>query len=95
MPEELSPDGHRGTVVTGTVERIVLTLPRGLIERITELAQRKGLTRAAYIRMVLTDHLGGESIEDIDRQLYELAKRVELGLPGGAGDGKRPRPGSQ
>jgi predicted DNA-binding protein len=73
--------GERRTVAPRAVERIVLTLPHGLVERLTEVAEKKGLTRAAYIRMVLTDHLATESIEEVDRQLWELAKRAEKGRP--------------
>ncbi|MGH7606095.1 MAG: hypothetical protein ACREME_02045, partial [Gemmatimonadales bacterium] len=73
----------RAEAASRAVERIVLTLPRGLLENINQLAEKRGLTRSAYIRMVLTDHLGGDSIEDIDRQLYELSKRAERAQPKG------------
>jgi hypothetical protein len=36
---------------------IITSLPRELLEKITKLAQRKGLSRASYIRMVLTEHV--------------------------------------
>jgi len=32
-------------------------LPRELLEKITKPAQRKGLSRVSYIRMVLTEHV--------------------------------------
>ena len=38
-------------------ERIVVILPRELVETLTELAKAKGLARTAYIRMVLTEHV--------------------------------------
>ena len=68
-------------VAPRAVEKIVLTLPHGLVERLTEVAEKKHLTRAAYIRMVLTDHLASDRMEDVDRQLWELAKRAEKGRP--------------
>jgi predicted DNA-binding protein len=68
-------------VAPRAAERIVLTLPHGLVERLTDVAEKKGLTRAAYIRMVLTDHLATESMEEVDRQLWELAKRAEKARP--------------
>lgn len=38
-------------------DRIVVILPRELVEALTALARRKGLARVAYIRMVLTEHV--------------------------------------
>ncbi len=38
-------------------ERIVVILPRELVDQLTELARAKGLARTAYIRMVLTEHV--------------------------------------
>lgn len=38
-------------------ERIVAILPKELVETLTELAKAKGLSRAAYMRMVLTEHV--------------------------------------
>jgi len=46
------------------VKRIIISLPDELLEKLNQLAQRKGLTRAAYIRMVLT----GEVQEEERRQ---------------------------
>lgn len=37
--------------------RIVISLPAELLDRLTELAKDRGLSRASYIRMVLTDHV--------------------------------------
>jgi len=39
------------------VERIMLSLPKELLEKLTELAKKKGLSRASFIRMVLTEHV--------------------------------------
>jgi hypothetical protein len=39
------------------VERIIISLPKELIEALSRLAARKGLARTAYIRMVLTEHV--------------------------------------
>lgn len=36
--------------------RIVLVLPDELLKTLNTLAQRKGLSRSAYIRMALTEH---------------------------------------
>ena len=42
------------------VERIMLSLPHELLTKLTELAQDKGLSRASYIRMVLTERVNDE-----------------------------------
>jgi len=39
------------------VERIMLSLSKELLEKLTALARLKGLSRASYIRMVLTEHV--------------------------------------
>jgi len=65
------------------VEKVLLTLPQELVERLTEMAKQKGVTPAAYMRLVLTDHLTSNSMEDVDRRLWELAKRAEKGRPDG------------
>jgi metal-responsive CopG/Arc/MetJ family transcriptional regulator len=41
--------------------RIVLILPDKLVESLNGLAQRKGLSRASYIRMALTEYVEAES----------------------------------
>lgn len=41
--------------------RIVLVLPDELLKSLNALARRKGLSRAAYIRMALTEHVQVES----------------------------------
>lgn len=41
--------------------RIVLVLPDELLKSLNALARRKGLSRAAYIRMALTEHVRVES----------------------------------
>jgi metal-responsive CopG/Arc/MetJ family transcriptional regulator len=41
--------------------RIVLVLPDDLLKSLNTLARRKGLSRAAYIRMALTEHVQVES----------------------------------
>jgi len=53
------------------------------VERLTELAQEKGLTPSAYIRIVLMDHWATNSMEEVDRELYKLAKRAEQRPPDG------------
>jgi predicted DNA-binding protein len=70
----------------GALERVVITLPNGLVERLTEIAEQKGLTRSGYIRMVLQDHLTTNSMEDVDRQLWELAKRADKRAAAMGGD---------
>ena len=44
--------------------RFMISLPAELAERLTELAKNKGLSRTAYIRMVLTEHV--QEQEDSD-----------------------------
>ena len=46
-----------------TVERMMLSLPHELLTKLTELAQDKGLSRASYIRMVLTERVNDEMRE--------------------------------
>jgi len=48
--------------------RIVLVLPRELVETLGARARRKGLSRAAYIRMILTEHV---QVEEDDTQPRE------------------------
>jgi metal-responsive CopG/Arc/MetJ family transcriptional regulator len=48
------------TTTLAPVERIMLSLPRELLDKLTAIAKRKGLSRASYIRMVLT--------EDVNKQ---------------------------
>ena len=69
----------RRPVARRAVEKVLLTLPQELVERLTEMGKQKGLAPAAYMRLVLTDHLTSNSMEDVDRQLWELAKRAEKG----------------
>ena len=45
------------------MERITLSLPHELLIKLTELAQDKGLSRASYIRMVLTERVNDEMRE--------------------------------
>jgi metal-responsive CopG/Arc/MetJ family transcriptional regulator len=49
-----------GSVESPSVERIIISLPAKLLEKLTALAEKKGLSRAAYIRMVLTEHTSEE-----------------------------------
>ena len=37
--------------------RIVIILPKELVEKLDALAKARGLARAAYIRMVLLEHI--------------------------------------
>lgn len=41
--------------------RIVLVLPEELLSSLNTLARAKGLSRAAYIRMALTERVGAET----------------------------------
>ena len=41
--------------------RIVLILPDELVKSLNGLAKRKGLSRASYIRMALTEHVEADS----------------------------------
>jgi len=50
-------------VESPAVERIIISLPADLLEKLTELAKKKGLSRASYIRMVLTEHANEEKRE--------------------------------
>ena len=45
------------------VERIMLSLPKDLLDRLTAIAKRKGLSRASYIRMVLTEDANKQETE--------------------------------
>ena len=45
-------------------ERIVVILPKELVETLTALAKAKGLARTAYIRMVLTEHVQDVEAEE-------------------------------
>ena len=47
-------------------ERIVVILPKELVETLTALAKGKGLARTAYIRMVLTEHVQETETEERD-----------------------------
>ena len=47
-------------------ERIVVILPKELVETLTKLAKDKGLARTAYIRMVLTGHVQEQEAGDGD-----------------------------
>ena len=38
--------------------RIIMILPKDLVEKLDALAKVKGLSRAAYIRMILLEHVG-------------------------------------
>jgi metal-responsive CopG/Arc/MetJ family transcriptional regulator len=51
-------------VESPSVERIIISLPAKLLERLTALAEKKGLSRAAYIRMVLTEHTSEQDREE-------------------------------
>jgi hypothetical protein len=50
---------HR--IVGVTSSRIVLILPEDLVQSLGDLARSKGLSRASYIRMALTEHVQVES----------------------------------
>lgn len=47
-------------------ERIVVILPKELVETLTKLAKDNGLARTAYIRMVLTKHVQEQEAGDDD-----------------------------
>ena len=40
--------------------RIIMILPKDLVKKLDALAKVKGLSRAAYIRMVLLEHVRNE-----------------------------------
>ena len=86
------PGGGLEAPAPGAAERVVLTLPCRLVQLLTEAAAKKGLNRSAYIRMVLTDHLADHSMEEVDRQLYELAKRGDEALAEQTLTKPQPRP---
>jgi len=46
------------------VERILIRLPKELLEALGTLAKAKGLSRTAYIRMVLTEHVNEPERKD-------------------------------
>ena len=52
-----------GRVESAIVERIIISLPRDLLEKLNGLAQRKGLTRGAFIRMLLTEYVREQQAE--------------------------------
>ena len=41
--------------------RIIMILPKDLVEKLDTLAKVKGLSRAAYIRMILLEHVRAEA----------------------------------
>lgn len=43
-----------------SVERITLTLPSALLDRLTALAEYRGLSRAELIRLILTAHVNAQ-----------------------------------
>lgn len=56
----------QSTIAPVTVSpRIVLSLPAELLDKLTELAENKGLSRASYIRMLLTERV--QEIEGEER----------------------------
>jgi hypothetical protein len=59
----------------------VLTQYANLHERVKEAADKRRLSVASYIGMVLSEHLASDSMEDVDRQLWELARLAEMRPP--------------
>jgi len=52
-------------MASGRVESpSVEPLPDELLAKLTELAKKKGLSRASYIRMVLTEHVSEQDREE-------------------------------
>ena len=47
-------------------QRIMLSLPQELLDRLNDLAKEKGLSRSALIRMVLTEYARQEEASDGD-----------------------------
>ena len=41
--------------------RIIMILPKDLVKKLDALAKVKGLSRAAYIRMILLEHVRAEA----------------------------------
>lgn len=56
-------------IVAVVSSRIVLILPDDLLISLTGLAKRKGLSRASYIRMALTEHVEEEAEPGLARAL--------------------------
>jgi len=50
-------------VESPVVERIIISLPADLLEKLTKLARLKGLSRSSYVRMVLTEHVSEQEEE--------------------------------
>jgi metal-responsive CopG/Arc/MetJ family transcriptional regulator len=50
-------------VESPSVKRIIISLPQDLLTELTELARDKGLSRASYIRMLLTECVKNETRE--------------------------------
>ncbi len=62
------------------VNRIMLSLDDELLDKLTEMAKGKGLSRASYIRMVLTEHVTITRVKEVaeyNRQLIERARLQE------------------
>jgi predicted DNA-binding protein len=68
--------------------RIVLILPDELVKPLNGLAKRKGLSRASYIRMALTEHVETESEPSLAQALRSpraLAQYIRTSAAGEEG----------
>ena len=57
----LTAHNHTSRIVAVASSRIVLILPEDLLKTLSALAHSKGLSRASYIRMALTERVDAES----------------------------------
>jgi len=68
--------------------RIVLILPDDLLKSLNGLAKRKGLSRASYIRMALTEHVEAEMEPGLAQALRSpraLARYIRTSVGEGGG----------
>jgi len=88
----LYPDTSRIGVVPSP--RIVLILPDELVKTLTVLAKRKGLSRASYIRMALTEHVESESEPSLAQALRSPRALAQYIRTSAASEGaEQPRAG--
>jgi len=84
----LTPYNRASRIVAVASSRIVLILPEELLRSLTTLARRKGLSRASYIRMSLTEHVEVESEPSLAQALRSprsLAQYIRASAGEGSG----------
>ena len=59
MPSSIE-DERTAETSSASVERMELSMPSWLRDEISELAESRALTRSAYIRIVLMDHVNAQ-----------------------------------